>query len=166
MSRISLGKLYPILVAASASLALAACGGEETEKPKAEAPTERAVYTSALDCESGGKLDLEQCTSAIERVVAIHDKNAPKYRSLDACEEVQGADKCERVDEKEFRPRLSAFVVLPQDPNTAKPLYLTLDGKEGFQTIDKEVILAKNDSYIFSRSARDAYELHASTGRR
>jgi hypothetical protein len=166
MSRICFGKLKPILVAASASLALAACGGDEPEQPKAAAPVERTIYTSALDCEAGGKLTLEQCTAAIERAVALHDKYAAKYRSLSTCEEAQGVEKCERVDEKEFRPRLTAFIVSAQDPNTTKPLYLTMDGQEGFQTVEKEMILAKNDNYIFSRSARDAYELHASQGRR
>jgi hypothetical protein len=166
MSRFSFGKLKPILVAASACLALTACGGDEGEQPKAAVPTERAIYTSALDCEAGGKLTLEQCTAAIERAIALHDKYAPKYRSLGSCEETQGVEKCERIDEKEFRPRLTAFIIAPHDPNTAKPLYLTMDGQEGFQTIEKEMILAKNDNYIFSRSARDAYELHASQGRR
>lgn len=165
MLRKNLRKLNPALAAVMASLSLAACGGEEPEKPKSAGPVERTIYTSALDCEAGGKLTLEQCTTAIERAIAIHDKMATKYRSIDACEEKEGVDKCERVDEKEFRPRFSAFIVNPQDPNSAKPLYLTMDGQLGFQTIEKEMMLAKNDTLIFSRSAIDAFELHAHQGR-
>ena len=139
---------------------LGGCGGE---KPAvAAAQVEKAIFTSALDCESGGQLTLDVCSKTIEAAVAAHEKSAPSYKSQASCEEKEGTSKCERIAEKLYRPRLSAFLITASTPAVAFPLYLTKDAQLGFRTADMQVLLEKDDNLTFSKSARHAYEAYAS----
>ncbi len=146
------------LVLASTSLALAGCGGDEP-KAKAAAPVERSIFVSAVDCEASGKLSIDDCSKAIEKAVTAHEKTSPTYKSQSSCETAEGADKCERVADKIFRPKLVAYILDAATPPVAKPLYPTADGVAGFRNGAKEVLLASDDNLIFSKSAQDLYEL-------
>jgi hypothetical protein len=150
------------------SIALAGCGGSDAQpKPKAGAPVEKSIFVSVVDCEASGKFKTEDCEKGIEKAIRMHEKQAPSYKSEGSCEEKEGAGKCERLDERVFRPRLAAFLFDNTEPPTAKPLYLTLDGGQGFRGAEaKEVFLAKNDDLIFSKSASDLFELHGKKGKK
>jgi hypothetical protein len=153
--------LLASLTIAATALALSGCGGDQPVEAAAKAPTERHIFVSAVDCEASGKFALEDCEKAIDRAIRGHDKQAPSYKSVGTCEETEGLDKCERVGEKAYRPRLAAYVFDNAKPPAAKPLYLTLDGAFGFRTAEKEALLTKDDNLVFSKSARDLAELHA-----
>jgi hypothetical protein len=151
---------FASFVITSACLALAGCGGEEVQEDKAAVPTERSIFVSAVDCEASGKITIEDCSKAIEKAIRVHDKTSPTYKSLDSCEETEGAERCERVADRIYRPRLAAYVFDNTTPPAAKPLYLIADGAAGFRNADKEVLLGKDDNLIFSKSAQDLYELY------
>jgi len=155
-----MAKIVSFVVAATC-LALAGCGGDEPVEAAPAAPTERSVFVSAVDCENSGKYAIEDCSKAIERAVRSHDKYSPTYKSLNSCESAEGAGKCERVGDRAFRPRLAAYVFDTASPPVARPLYLTTDGAAGFRTAEKEVLMGTDDSLIFSKSAHDLYDLHA-----
>lgn len=147
-------------LAIASTFALAGCGGEEPVVANKAAPTERSIFVSAVDCEASGKFGIEDCSQAIEKAIKAHDKSSPTYKSLDTCEDTEGSERCERVEERKYRPRLAAYVFDNATPPAAKPLYLTADGGAGFRTAEKEVLLGKDDNLIFSKSARDLYELY------
>ena len=153
----NLRKYCAVLGLLAAGLLLAGCGGG---KPVAVVTAERSIFTSALDCEAAGKFSIDVCSATIEAAVAAHDKTAPSYKSIDSCETAEGKEKCERIGENLYRPRLSAFLITASTPPVAAPLYLTRDGQPGFRTADKQNILAKDETLIFSKSARQAFEGH------
>lgn len=151
-----------ILAATTVPVALAGCGGGAPETPKVAA--ERAIYTNAKDCAAGGKLDIDQCTTLIEKAIADHEDKAPKYASQKSCEAVEGAEKCERYGTKQFRPRLIAFLITKSTPPVAAPLYPTIEGEMGFRTADKLVLLGSDESLTISDKAVAAYEQHSAGG--
>jgi uncharacterized protein YgiB involved in biofilm formation len=146
-----------LLAAAALPLALAGCGGEEKAAAATPAgPKERHIYVSAVDCENGGRGTLEECSTAIQKAVLAHEKSPPPYKSLNACEAKEGTNKCERVADKAYRPRLTAFVFDKGAALTALPLYPTTSG---YRTADGKGLSGSDDNLIFSKSARDAYEV-------
>ncbi|MGQ0673447.1 MAG: DUF1190 domain-containing protein [Hyphomicrobium sp.] len=154
-------KWLTLVLAASAALSTGGCGGEEpAAAAPTPAPTERAVFVSAVDCEASGRFSLDDCSSAIETAIRAHEGAAPTYKSLRACEEAEGTDKCERVGERIYRPLLVAFVFENATPPSATPLYHTNDGNPGFRSAGKQLFLGTDDNLMFSKSAKNAYELH------
>ena len=155
-------KSLSFLLLCGAALALAGCGGDKpvAAAPGPAAPTERSIFVSTVDCEASGRFPIEQCSNAIAGAVTMHDKYAPSYKSLGTCEETEGAGKCERMADRIYKPQLAAFIFDNATPPSATPLYLIVDGTPGFRTGDKKMMLGKDDNLIFSKSARDAYELH------
>jgi uncharacterized protein YgiB involved in biofilm formation len=149
-------KTLRLLAICASSIALTACGGEE---PAKKAPLVQHIITSAVDCSESAALSYEDCSKIIESAVADHDQNAEKFSSLKACETSEGADKCERVDEKAFRPKLVAFLLTMSDPPKAEPLYATTDGVLGFRGADSTSYASDDDKYRFSKSALHAAEL-------
>lgn len=147
---------FACLMVAAQSLALAGCGGEEPAAA-AKIPQVRHIYTSAVDCEAAGVYSLDNCSTAIASAVKTHEKIAPTFKSLRSCEAKQGAGKCERISDKDFRPRLVAFVFEGKETPAAKPLY---PAKGGFRTSEDAVLLATNENLQFTKSARDASEIH------
>lgn len=154
-----------------ASAVVSGCG----KASKAALNNDQVVFTSATDCAASGKVKPEQCTQAIEDAMKIHLTTSPVYRNLDLCEAKEGKEHCERMDEKTYRPRLSA-VVLPVaaaiEAETsgklkgATPLYPTMAREMGFRTLDKRVLLYDGDLLSFSPQAHAAAELNASTGKK
>lgn len=151
----------------AAALSLMGCGSEQPVAAKTPAPgvpTEKRIFVSSADCEMAGQITFDDCAAAIDKAVQLHDKKAPSYKSLGTCEETEGVDKCERIGDRAFRPRLAAFLLESASPPTAKPLYLTKDGALGFRGSDqKEQYLSKDDNLLFTKSAVDLYELHKKT---
>lgn len=154
-----------------ASAALSGCG----KSSKLPVNNDEVVFTSATDCAASGKVKPEQCTQAIEAAMKVHLATSPVYKNLDLCEAKEGKEHCERMDERTYRPRLSA-VVLPVaaaiEAETsgklkgATPLYPTLAREMGFRTLDKRVLLYDGDMLSFSPQAHAAAELNASTGKK
>jgi hypothetical protein len=89
---------------------------------------------------------------------------------LSLCETTEGPEKCERMDEKNYRPRLAAVSVTPAAIKKAEetgkypesvPLYLTQAGEKGFRTLEKQIVLIDADMVAFSPQAVAAAELGA-----
>jgi hypothetical protein len=153
-----------VLIAAS-TLLLAGCGGgDEAQQNAAKKPVEQAVFTSTTDCADSGKLTMDQCVVVIEAAVAQHVAMAPTYGSLRSCEKAEGDDKCERMDEKTYRPMLRAYLVIIAEQPIAIPLYPTKDGKAGFAGPDKTVYFGDDEKLQFSKKAVAAYERHLGAG--
>jgi len=146
-----------LLLVSALPFTLAGCGGDEPAAAAAPTgPKERHIYVSAVDCETGGRGTLEECSAAIEKAVLAHEKSPPPYKSLNSCETKEGANKCERVADRAYRPRLTAYVFDKTTSLVAQPLYPTA---AGYRTADGKVLAATDDNLIFSKSARDAYEI-------
>ena len=153
-----------------AASTLAGCGGSA---PAAVGPAaEQIVFTSAADCAATGKIKDAQCTQAIDAALQQHLAGSTVYRNLTLCEKTEGADKCERMDEKAYRPKFVALVVSSADvaqaeatgaPLGAIPLYPTMAGEHGFRKLDKTILLVEGDMMVFSPQAVAAAELNATT---
>lgn len=148
------------LIVVANSLALAGCGGEDPAAAAKEPPV-RHIYTSSVDCADAGIYRLDDCSEAIARAVNTHEKNAPTYRKRSLCESKEGAGRCERISDADFRPRLVAFVFEGKEKPFAKPLY---PASGGFRTADNANLLKTNDYLKFTKSARDAADLYGKGG--
>jgi hypothetical protein len=144
-----------ITAMALAAVPLAGCG-DGAAKQTVRVP--RGVYTSSSDCAEAGKLSFEECTGALERAVAAHEKQAPSYGSLKSCEKTEGESQCERTDAGGYRPRLLAFLVTATTPPTARALYAAPAGKEGFRASDKTLFLISDETLTFSSHAHTLAE--------
>lgn len=144
---------------AVATLLAAGCGGG-APKPKAtDAKTETSIYISAKDCDENSKLGMTRCAELVDGAIAEHLKTAPTYLSLRTCEEKEGADRCERSDERAFRPRLIAFAVsLTGDKSTAIPVYILNTSKQtGFRN-GKQNYLLTDDTLVVSKKSAAVYD--------
>ncbi len=148
-----------ILAVVAASVTVAGCGGSE----KKAAVIVRHVITSSVDCSENAGLTYEQCTEVIEKAVAEHEKSAATYTNLKTCETTEGAERCERLDEKVFRPKLKAFLLSMSEPPKAVPLYTIKDGKAGFRDTSNTMYLSEDEQLTFSKSAVHAAELFIGT---
>lgn len=148
------------VLVALAAVALAGCGGAPKKDPKSIV---KYVVTSAIDCQDSSSLSYEDCTAMIEKAVAAHDKNAPKFTTLKACEAKEGADKCERVDERNFRPKLAAFLLTMSEPPTVEPLYVSQTGAIGFRSAAAAMLSVDDEALKFSKSATHAAEVLTDT---
>lgn len=154
-----------------ASAALSGCG----KSSKIAVNKDEVVFTAASDCAATGKIKPEQCAQALEEAMKVHLATSPVYKNLDLCEAKEGKEHCERMDEKTYRPRLSA-VVLPVAAaivaeaggklKGATPLYPTMARELGFRTLDKRVLLYDGDMLSFSPQAHAAAELNAGSGKK
>lgn len=148
----------PVAVLA-ACLALAGCGKSETKVAKVEG--QKFVVISAVDCADNTGLDYDKCLGLIEGAIKEHDKTATRYTKLADCEKAEGANRCDRIAEKSYRARLSAFQVILSDKPAAIPLYAIKDEKPGFRSAANGDILPDSDSVTFTKSADDAAHIYA-----
>ncbi|MEQ1578812.1 MAG: DUF1190 domain-containing protein, partial [Hyphomicrobium sp.] len=140
--------------------------------PKATgASKEQLVFTSAADCAATGMIKQPQCAQAIEAAMAQHLAGSPVYRNRPLCEAKEGPENCERMDEKAWRPRLSAVaasVAAAADAEASgaqlagTPLYPTIAGEHGFRTLGNAMMLIDGDLLTFSPQAVAAAEVNAS----
>ena len=160
-------KALSTILALTACLALAACGGGAKEPEDGGAY--RGIYVSTNDCANDQKMTFEICADAINKAIEAHTSNPTKYTSLRACEAKVGENKCERGINEEFRPRLMAYlVVLPKPPKapatataTATALYPAPDGEEAFQDAKAVVYLETDLTLNFSKRAIAAFKIHS-----
>ncbi len=151
---------FPALsVIAILAVALTASGCGKSKKEEAGPPVAKHIVTSALDCSNNAGLSYEICQPLIEKAVTDHQANATKYTSLKACEGKEGPTKCEKVYEKDFRPKLAAFLVTMNEPPVAVPLYASADASIGFRSADNTKYSGEDDKFTFSKSATQAAEL-------
>ncbi len=141
-----------ISATALAALVLAACGGGAPPPPTGP-PVERGIFISAGDCADSKKLTGEECDKAIAGAVAQHDAQAVVYKTVHACEVVAGPERCNKTVDGQFQPRLQAFFVVMSKPPTAVPLYAPKASSIAFQSLSKQIILAKDETITVSASA-------------
>ena len=141
-----------ILTVALAAAALAGCS------KGAKIPTEKFIYTSSEDCAASDKVKAADCDKAIEGALGEHDKLPIKYLTLADCDKAEGPDRCERVAERHYRPRLMGYLFVVNEKVVATPLYavqvvqgrnLTLFRDAGGNTYDWE----RTEGITFSRAA-------------
>ena len=114
----NLRRTLTLLVLAFAVTGLAGCGNG------GKGPTERFIYTSSEDCAEAGKVPGDECGKAIEKALIEHDKLTIKYPTMIDCDKAEGIDRCERVAERHYRPRLMAFLFTMNGKTvSAIPLY-------------------------------------------
>lgn len=147
------------LAVLACGLALAACGKAEKKEEKVEA--KQYIVVSAVDCADNTGLDYDTCSTVLEKAIGQHDKSATVHSRNDACEKAEGVDRCERVGEKSYRVRLTAFQITMSDKPTAIPLYAGKSDKPGLRTASDTSISPDTDSFIFTKSAEDAAHMHA-----
>lgn len=151
--------LLSALTLATSAVLLAGCGGGS--KPAAQqAQGDRYIFISAKDCAESGKLDLQKCGDVVDAAITTHLATAPTYKSLASCEKTEGMERCERTDDKTFRPRLVAYLVTINGTNvTALPLYSGGPDDKGLrQTDKKKILLVGDESLTYSQSSIAIYE--------
>ncbi|MBY0224674.1 MAG: hypothetical protein K2Q28_02590 [Hyphomicrobium sp.] len=148
------------LAALTSVLALAGCGKSGTPKGKVE--VKQYIVVSAVDCADNTGLPFETCIDLLQTAIGAHDKAATTYPKIETCEKAEGADRCERIGEKSYRARLTAFQLTMSDKPTAVPLYAGKAATAGFRTSSNVEISADADTFIFTKSAADAAHLHIS----
>jgi uncharacterized protein YgiB involved in biofilm formation len=127
----------------------------------------RGVIVSSTDCVSFGPKAVDACTKALEKAVNVHEASTASYGNIQACETAIGPNNCERSASGKYRPRLLAFMVTVSGAAArAEPLYAAKDGAVGFQTADKDVLLAIDQSLAFSRLALSVAEMQAGSGKK
>ncbi len=152
---------FHIVAVLAASLAAAGCG--KSKKEETGPPVAKHIITSAMDCTEAAGLTYDVCQPLIEKAVTEHQSNATKYTSLKACEGKEGATKCEKVADKDFRPKLAAFLLTMSEPPVAVPLYASADASIGFRGADNTKFSSEDDKFTFSKSATHAAELFAAS---
>lgn len=109
------------------ALALAGCAQEPQE--------EVAVFRDYDDCTADDALDDALCWRAAERAGEVHETAAPRYTSLDACEDDFGPGACDGYRDEGggfFVPAFVGFMLgraigdrAGWAPQSARPLYRT-----------------------------------------
>jgi uncharacterized protein YgiB involved in biofilm formation len=146
------------LAALASALALAGCGKSGTPKEKVE--VKQYIVVSAVDCADNTGLPFETCIEVLQTAIDAHDKAATTYSKIEACEKSEGADRCDRIGEKSYRARVTAFQITMSEKPTALPLYAGKAATAGFRTSGNVEISAEADTFIFTKSAADAAHLH------
>lgn len=162
MLRLVKSRALAILVPA---LALAGCGGGSSPTT-AKSDVKQFIVVSAVDCADNTGLEFGKCIEILQKAIDEHDKSAVTYAKLPACEKAEGAERCERVGEKIYRARLTAFQITMAEKPTAIPLYAGKKATPGFRTASNTDIAADADAYTFTKSAADAAHLFVAKKRR
>lgn len=155
MLLISRGNSIRYMAVFAAALATSGCGSAEKQEAKV---IPRHVVTSAIDCQEAASFTYDECTALIEKAVAAHDSSATSFTTLKACEAKEGPDKCERIDDRVFRPRLVAFLLTMSEPPVVEPLYVSQGEQVGFRTAGATVLAIEDEKYSFTKSAVEAAE--------
>jgi uncharacterized protein YgiB involved in biofilm formation len=155
MPRLAKSRTLAILASA---LALAGCGKSGTPKEKVE--VKQYIVVSAVDCADHTGLPFETCIEVLQTAISAHDKAATTYPKIEACETAEGADRCDRIGEKSYRARVTAFQITMSEKPTALPLYAGKAATAGFRTAGNVEISAEADTFIFTKSAADAAHLY------
>lgn len=141
-----------VLTLAAATLT-GACG---SDPPPAAGPApilEHGVFISSQDCADSGKLSAELCDKAVDMAIARHEAEAPIYKSLRQCVAAEGAERCDRMADGRYRPRLQAFYITLAKPTAGVPLYPSGGGEVGFRSPSKQAVSATDESLTVSSSA-------------
>lgn len=142
-----------VIVAALAATQLAGCGKAKSNTAAKAAPIVKAIFTTTNDCIASQKIPEQTCIAVIEQALAQHEKGT-SYTSLQQCHKVEGADRCDKTVNGQYRPRLIAFYVTMATPPTAEPLYAAAAKKAvGFRSPTQKLINAQDDTLIVSASA-------------
>lgn len=151
-------RLVPLVVLLGV-LALAGCGAAPA---KTKLPVQTGVFTNAKDCASSLKQTVDVCRSLIDAAMTLHTSKAKSYISARLCEDAEGAGRCERLSEKEFKPRLVAFLGTMAAKPVGEPLYLpkapteasftSLDKSKTFKVVD-ETLTVTEDARSIAGSA-------------
>ena len=134
--------------------ALGGCGNSATAVSRSQTTVERGIFISTGDCADAGKLTIDQCGQAIDAAVTLHQNQAPSYKSLHACAEVEGPDRCARDVDGAYRSNVQAFFVTMSNRPSAVPLYASRDGTVGFLGLDKKAFVVNDDDYTMSAAAQ------------
>lgn len=148
-----------LVVAAASTVTLAGCGSGGSSTPKQAVKTETSIFISAKDCADSGKLSMQQCATLVDGAIADHIKNAKTYLSQNSCETAEGPDRCERSDERSYRPRLIAFAVTTTGTvSKAMPVYILHTSTEkGFRN-GKQNFLLSDDLLVVSQKSVAVFE--------
>ncbi len=155
MPRLVKSRTLAILASA---LALAGCGKSGAPKEKVE--VKQYIVVSAVDCADNTGLAFETCIEILQTAIAEHDKAAATYPKIEACEKAEGDDRCDRIGEKSYRARVTAFQITLSEKPVALPLYAGKAATAGFRTAGNVEISPDADTFIFTKSAADAAHLH------
>lgn len=121
-----------ILLAVS-SLMVVGCGQAPAKKQGAAGGADRMVFASLDDCIDSKRLEADVCDRIVENAIKQHERTAKKYRTIEACEKGEGADRCERTATNEFMPRPVAFLVTFGKNASAQPMYAGAKGANVFR---------------------------------
>lgn len=148
-----MSKVFISAAVLASAVLLTACGDAAPPPPPPPPPSEKGLFISATDCAESGKLSAELCAQAIDTAVAIHEQQAPAFKSLRQCAAAMGPDRCDKSVDGHYRARLQAFFVTMSNPPDAFPLYPGVNGFIGFRSATKEAIDARNEDLVVSTAA-------------
>ncbi|MCZ4365998.1 DUF1190 domain-containing protein [Sulfitobacter dubius] len=129
-------KRVSIAIVGAAAFTLAGC-----EEEKVDAAAFPDLQSCLADASSGGMYTQQQCETAFDAAQTLHVESAPRYDSLEVCEEQHGADACGSEQTATqggsggiFMPLLAGYLIGNMMSNragmaAAQPLYKTSDGR-------------------------------------
>ncbi len=128
----SRARVLAVFVLLGITSVLAGCG---SGSKASNGSKERFVYTTIFDCEAGTKFKPADCSTGIDAALAEHQKKATKHATMRDCEAVEGLDRCEKLVDKDYQPRLMAYLFAETKTGgvAAIPLYSGLKGATVFR---------------------------------
>lgn len=129
-------KRVSIAIVGAAAFTLAGC-----EEEKVDAAAFPDLQSCLADASSGGMYTQQQCETAFDEAQTLHVESAPRYDSLEVCEEQHGAGACGSEEAATqsgssgiFMPLLAGYLIGNMMSNragmsAAQPLYKTSDGR-------------------------------------
>ncbi len=139
---------------ATAALLLSGCGDAKKPVAAKAAPIVKGIFVSTNDCIASQKIPEATCITAINQAVAAHEKGA-SYASLQQCHKTEGADRCDKTVNGQYRARMLGFIVTMATPLVVEPLYAASGTKQtvGFRSPTQKMINAQDDTLIISSAA-------------
>ncbi|MDF3351295.1 DUF1190 domain-containing protein [Sulfitobacter sp. KE34] len=129
-------KRVSIAIVGAAAFTLAGC-----EEEKVDAAAFPDLQSCLADAERGGMYSEQECETAFDAAQTLHVESAPRYDSLEVCEEQHGEGACGSEEAATqggsggiFMPLLAGYLIGNMMSNragmaAAQPLYKTKDGR-------------------------------------
>ncbi|MDV7338145.1 DUF1190 domain-containing protein [Terasakiella sp. A23] len=163
----------------SKSLKLALMGATLFSMTACDNPDEvAAIFEDVDECAKYEGQDLDQCRQGWEKAAEEHIRTAPKYTSIEDCQEDFGPEQCEQAPQQTssggsvFMPLMMGYMMGSMLSNgtrsnvATQPLYRSKDDPKSFRTGDNQKVSSKTGVQKVPSNVTKAPSTKTSTVRR